>query len=195
MGTWLMISCPNCCADNPADATTCGNCDADLTADEFTDFPTQRTRPRLLVLRHAKKAAEPPAAPLTDQGSGPRTDPQVLPEGPLHRLQVVRGLRVSIEYPLYEGQNVIGRGDERPVDIDLRDQEPRERVWASRNHAVVTMAGETLTVEDLNSTNGTYVNRHRILPGSKRTLKADDVIQIGTTQLKVSRQSMEPPAN
>ena len=79
----------------------------------------------------------------------------------------MQGLRITTEYPLYDGPNLIGRGDDLPVDIDLRDQEPRDRVWASRNHAVVTVAAGELTVEDLNSTNGTYVNRHRVLPGSE----------------------------
>ena len=60
-------------------------------------------------------------------------------------------------------------------------------MWASRNHAVVTLADGVLTVEDLNSTNGTYVNRHRVGPGAKRPLKVDDVLQIGTIQLKVTR--------
>lgn len=99
----------------------------------------------------------------------------------------MRGLRVNVEYPLYDGQNVIGRSDDKTVDIDLRDQEPLDRVWASRNHAVINLAGPVITIEDLNSTNGTYVNRHRLPPGSKRTLKPDDVLQIGTMQLKVTR--------
>jgi len=28
--------------------------------------------------------------------------------------------------------NFIGRADEKPVDIDLEDQEPPDRVWCSR---------------------------------------------------------------
>ena len=99
----------------------------------------------------------------------------------------IGGLRPSAEYTLYAGANVIGRGDDRPVDIDLRDQEPLDRIWASRHHAVVTLTADELLVEDLNSTNGTYVNRHRVEPGSKRPLKTDDIIQIGTTQLKVTK--------
>jgi pSer/pThr/pTyr-binding forkhead associated (FHA) protein len=42
-----------------------------------------------------------------------------------------------------------------------------------------------LAVEDLNRSNGTYVNRNRIYPGSKHPLGPNDVIQIGNVQLKV----------
>jgi len=181
-----MFLCPHCQAENLPDALACVECEADLAADFHEDVPTQRTRPRLLLLRPAAKSAACPAEGPTDYPTASPTNSDLPPARPPFRLKVLRGLRVSAEYPLYDGANLIGRGDDRPVDIDLRDQEPRERVWASRHHAVVTLEAGTLTVEDLNSTNGTYVNRHRLLPGSKRPLKADDVIQIGTTQLKVT---------
>ena len=42
-----------------------------------------------------------------------------------------------------------------------------------------------LTLEDLNSSNGTFVNRARVHPGEKRALNLNDVIQIGTVHLKV----------
>jgi len=87
---------------------------------------------------------------------------------------------------IYEGRNFIGRPDERPVDIDLVDQESPDRVWASRQHAVVTYENGVLTIEDLNSLNGTFVNRARITPGQQRVLQVNDVIQIGTVHLKVT---------
>ena len=40
--------------------------------------------------------------------------------------------------PIYEGHNFIGRADEKPVDIDLEDQEPPDRIWSSRQHALIT---------------------------------------------------------
>ncbi len=101
------------------------------------------------------------------------------------RLRVLRGNKVNVEYPVYEGPNLIGRRDDKPVDIDIEDQEPPDRIWSSRQHAVVTLSGGLLTIEDLNSLNGTYVNRHRVYPGQKRQLTANDVIQIGAIQLRV----------
>ena len=108
-----------------------------------------------------------------------------LPPGSQPKLVVVRGLKLNVEYPVYEGPNYIGRSDENPVDIDLDDQEPQERSWISRQHALITFANDELVVEDLNSANGTYVNRGRVAPGQKRGLAPDDVLQVGTIHLKV----------
>ena len=94
-------------------------------------------------------------------------------------------MKINSEYPLYEGLNFIGRADEKPVDIDLEDQEPPDRIWSSRQHAVVSYEDGGLTIEDLNSSNGTFVNRSKIHPGVKCPLRMNDVIQIGTVQMKV----------
>jgi pSer/pThr/pTyr-binding forkhead associated (FHA) protein len=42
-----------------------------------------------------------------------------------------------------------------------------------------------LTLEDLNSANGTYVNRTRVYPGQPKVLAPNDIIQIGNVQMKV----------
>jgi hypothetical protein len=125
---------------------------------------------------HAQTQLGPPSAGLPTQ-SVQETRP---------KLVVIRGLKLNVIYPIYEGRNFIGRPDERPVDIDLVDQESPDRVWASRQHAVVTYENGVLTIEDLNSLNGTFVNRARITPGQQRVLQVNDVIQIGTVHLKVT---------
>ena len=101
------------------------------------------------------------------------------------KLVVVRGQRMDVQYPLYAGKNYLGRTDDKPVDIDLDDQEAPDRIWTSRQHAVVTFENGRLTLEDLNSLNGTFVNRQRVHPGQVRDLHENDVIQVGTVHLKV----------
>lgn len=136
----------------------------------------------------APPPANPPASPVVTPVEGPAASPADsgrLPTNAKPRLVVLRGQRISVEYPLYEGHNFIGRTDERPVDIDLEDQEPPDRIWSSRQHAVITYEDARLAIEDLNSSNGTFVNRNRIHPGQKRPLKPNDIIQIGTVQMKV----------
>jgi pSer/pThr/pTyr-binding forkhead associated (FHA) protein len=98
---------------------------------------------------------------------------------------VICGAKPNSEYPIYEGKNVIGRADQKPVEIDLFAQEAADRVWSSREHAIILCEHGALSIEDLNSTNGTFVNRERVQPGEKKALKTDDVIQIGEVQLKV----------
>jgi len=125
-------------------------------------------------------AAAPPVAP-----AAPPAPAEAMPPGAEPRLLVLRGQKRNVEYPLYEGHNFIGRADEKPVDIDLEDQEPPDRVWSSRQHALISLENNQLKIEDLNSSNGTFVNRSKIYPGQPVPLKVNDVIQIGTVQLKV----------
>jgi hypothetical protein len=141
----------------------------------------------------APPVAEAPAAPLAAPAApaaaaapaAPAAEAPTLPTGAQPRLLVLRGQKRNVEYPIYEGLNFIGRADEKPVDIDLEDQEPPDRVWSSRQHAVIAFEENKLLIEDLNSSNGTFVNRARIYPGQKRGLAVNDVIQIGNVQLKV----------
>jgi hypothetical protein len=112
-------------------------------------------------------------------------DAPALPAEAQPRLLVLRGQKRNVEYPIYEGMNFVGRADEKPVDIDLEDQEPPDRIWCSRQHALIAFEESKLSIEDLNSANGTFVNRARIYPGQKRPLSVNDVIQIGNVQLKV----------
>ena len=122
-------------------------------------------------------------APPSPEGAG--ADQALLPPDAQPRLLVLRGQKRNVEYPLYDGLNFIGRADEKPVDIDLEDQEPPDRIWCSRQHALISLEEGRMAIEDLNSSNGTFVNRSRIYPGQKRPLTVNDVIQIGNVQLKV----------
>lgn len=124
----------------------------------------------------------PAAVPVAETPTAPAGG---FPAGAQPRLLVLRGQKRNVEYPIYDGLNFIGRADEKPVDIDLEDQEPPDRVWCSRQHACISFEHDQMTIEDLNSSNGTYVNRTRIYPGQKRPLAVNDIIQIGNVQLKV----------
>lgn len=108
---------------------------------------------------------------------GGKADPTPQPT-----LIVSRGLRVNEEYPLSEGRNVLGRSG---TDIDLEDQESPERCYISREHCAVHLSKGQLSLEDLNSANGTYLNRARVQAGTVYPLKTDDLIQLGTLVLKV----------
>jgi len=144
--------------------------------------PGVETMPMAAV---AAEAGAAPAAPPAPAPGGPEVPAVKLPEGAQPKLVVQRGLKLNVEYPIYEGHNFIGRADEKPVDIDLDDQEPPDRVWSSRQHALITFENSEILLEDLNSANGTFVNRTRVYPGQKRPLAPNDVIQVGTVQLKV----------
>lgn len=69
---------------------------------------------------------------------------------------------------------VIGRQD---ADLVLEDPE------VSRRHAVLRRSGETLVIEDLDSTNGTFVNRERIR--SPIPIGPGDQVRVGRTTLEI----------
>ena len=125
------------------------------------------------------------APPVLAKPVGPAPTP--IPAGAAPKLVVQRGLKIGEEYNVFPGENYIGRADEKPVDVDLTFQEPEDRVWTSRQHALMQWddASGTLTIEDLNSSNGTFVNRERVYPGQPRQLYAGNTIQIGTVHMKV----------
>jgi hypothetical protein len=134
-----------------------------------------------------QKADTPPpvATPATMNAPPQSMDGIRLPAGATPKLVVIRGQRLHQEYQIYEGINYIGRADEAPVDIDLEDQEPTDRIWSSRQHAKLYFEDGQLSIEDQHSTNGTFVNRTRVQPGQRRPLQVNDVIQIGTVQMKI----------
>jgi hypothetical protein len=152
-------------------------------AETLATAPPAETAAAAFAASAAAAAPSPP--PAAAQAAAAPAEAAKLPPGAQPRLLVLRGLKISVEYPLYEGHNFIGRADEKPVDIDLEDQEPPDRIWSSRQHAFINYEDGRLVIEDLNSSNGTFVNRTRLYPGQKRVLQPNDVIQIGTVQMRV----------
>jgi len=142
------------------------------------------TTPRTLLKEPAPLAGAPSlsigSAPTVNAAAASSYAPEAKP-----RLVVIRGEKIDMQYPIYPGKNFLGRTDEKPVDIDLENQEPPDRIWTSRQHAVITLENGLMTIEDLNSLNGTFVNRSRVHPGQARTLQANDIVQVGTVQMKV----------
>ena len=102
------------------------------------------------------------------------------------KLEVIRGEKVGVNYAILEGKNLLGRTVNQPVDIDLTSQEPIERVWTSRQNTCIHFDGRIAMIEDMNSLNGTFVNRIRLFPGQQRVLQPNDVIQIGTVQMRLT---------
>jgi hypothetical protein len=127
----------------------------------------------------------PPPPPVAAAPVAPAAPTGAIPAGATPIFVVIRGQKPNQEYPIYEGENYVGRSDEKPVDIDLEDQEPPDRVFSSRQHAVIFLENGIVSIEDLNSSNGTFLNRQRVYPGQKRQLNLNDVVQIGTVQLKL----------
>ncbi|MFL6229528.1 MAG: FHA domain-containing protein [Pyrinomonadaceae bacterium] len=102
------------------------------------------------------------------------------------RLTINRGRAAGKEFPVHEDEAYIGRWDADSgifPDVDLDADDPEAKV--SRRHARITRRGEQYFIEDLGSTNGTFINRgRRLLPGDRQPLNDGDEIIIGKTFLR-----------
>ena len=102
-------------------------------------------------------------------------------------LRFISGKYQGGEFPLGEGQEiVIGRSSE--LDMVLVEE------MVSRKHARIALTDGVINIEDLGSTNGTFVNGEKVERG---TLHEGDRVLIGTNILKViatteGDQKMDP---
>jgi hypothetical protein len=100
-------------------------------------------------------------------------------------LEVVRGRVTGRRYELGLGETVMGNALRGMEGLDLLEHEgDSPRKMADRQAAVVA-SGHELSIRDLDSPGGTFVNQKRLLSGQSRRLAAGDVIQLGSVQLKV----------
>lgn len=102
-------------------------------------------------------------------------------------LTIERGDAPGTEFRLTNDESTIGRWDADngvfpDVDLDAFDTDAK----VSRRHArIVRKEGGVYYIEDLGSTNGTYVNRgRRLLPGNSQILKNGDEVIVGKTFLR-----------
>jgi hypothetical protein len=68
---------------------------------------------------------------------------------------------------------------------DLDNQVVLVEPTISGRHAVVNQREGAWWIEDLRSTNGTYVNGTRLAPESPAILRSGDVLQLGTVRLRL----------
>jgi DNA-binding winged helix-turn-helix (wHTH) protein len=85
--------------------------------------------------------------------------------------------------PLVEGENVIGRDPSCGVWLD--------QPGVSRRHARVVVTNDVARIEDLGSTNGTFVSEVPI--AGPHPLRDADIIQIGSVDLKYRSWSPSRP--
>ena len=109
------------------------------------------------------------------------------PGAPGHRaVGSWQGGSVIVDIPL-RGTITLGRGVEADVRLD--------HTSVSRRHARLVLE-ETMTIEDLGSSNGTKVRGRPLPPNGVTTLQPGDLVELGSTLLVVHRRggAGEPPA-
>jgi pSer/pThr/pTyr-binding forkhead associated (FHA) protein len=151
------VYCAECGFQNPETSNFCARCGARLQKGESGEQTMSFTPEDL---------ADDAGAALQElRGKGPAL--------------VVRagGGRAGESFFPSEERTLIGRSPE--CDIFLDD------VTVSRRHAELVRDGDTFTITDLGSLNGTFVNRKRI---ESARLEDDDEVQIGKYRLTFLRR-------
>ena len=86
------------------------------------------------------------------------------------------------EIPLRDGETVIGRDPSDDIVISALE--------VSRHHARLVVDGDSVTLEDLGSKNGTFLGTERV--SSPRPISPGDTILIGTKQMRLERVQTLP---
>jgi hypothetical protein len=89
---------------------------------------------------------------------------------PYYYLEMVRGTVVGRKFPLPDGAVSIGRSSQNTISL------PPSEKSVSGHHAILYKSPERILVQDLQSTNGTYVNDERI---TERDLSPGDQLGFG----------------
>jgi FHA domain/zinc-ribbon domain len=181
-----MIICERCSTENLDGSRFCDVCGAALwMAGKSGQLP--RTPGN-----GSNGSAHKPAASLVHSGahhlSGEHKALVALETGPaVHASLVIeRGVSAGKKFPLNSPESNIGRWDADGgvfPDVDLDSDDPEAKV--SRRHARISLSEGTYMIEDLGSTNGTFINRgRRLAPGDRHPLKDGDEIIVGKTFLR-----------
>lgn len=92
----------------------------------------------------------------------------------MHKLVIVDGPSRGKEFPLADGETVLGRTNETPIEL------PSTKV--SRRHAAIRIAGGQVEIEDLGSSNGTFLNGKRVtrssVPNGAKIAVGEFVLQV-----------------
>ena len=182
--------CPNCNATVSASAEYCGQCGYALQEVNLPPAgvaPTVVKSPVPAVMPSELGNIVPPPAPVPPPSSTPETAmPQISPPVSIAKTQLqhqtARLLHVqtntTLELPTMLDLIHLGKPNDRiPPDIDVSGFPDSDIV--SRIHADIRVEGDAYYIEDVGSSNGTYVNNLPLRPGDRYRLRAGDRIALG----------------
>lgn len=148
-----------------------------------TDLFGQRVRRQSVpdAVAAAPAAAPPSVAPVqrpqTPANSLPHSTAPPATSTSAHRLVITSGPRSGVEMPLSNQPLTIGRSSESGLVI--RDD------YTSTHHARLMLLNDSWVIQDLDSTNGTFLDGSRVVVPTQIPL--DTPVKIGTTSFELRR--------
>lgn len=186
-----MITCERCKTENLEGSQYCDECGAPLRPNfSVGDARFNSQRGERDGQNGSRKSASLPQPELAAGQNGAALNLSSSlnnrRNGPHAMLIIERGRSVGKQFLLSDLEAQIGRWDADGgvfPDIDLDADDPEAKV--SRRHARITLREGQYFVEDLGSTNGTFLNRgKRLMPGVSQPLRDGDEIIVGKTFLR-----------
>jgi hypothetical protein len=153
-----ILICPNCQYPNEKTAENCGRCGTPLL--RTIPVATQLIEPGPPATRQADKA------PVQKPSPGAMT-------------LIVAGYAEPFVIRK-QGDIVLGRRmpNESAPTVDMTKYNGH-LLGVSRRHAVISFKDEGYTLEDFNSTNGTWVNENKLRPNQPYPLQGGDQVRLG----------------
>lgn len=160
------MQCPNCKHWNEAGSRFCEECGFELETAQDQPISAQvsvREADADEIPAPAPQTLTPSAAPAPVPYSGPRL--LLNSTGSIFRLGDVA---------------IVGREDPS-LQIDLEGYP--EGKYVSHRHAQITKIKDVFYIEDLGSSNHTYVNQIKLAQGQAEPLKEGDIVRFGKVEL------------
>lgn len=188
-----MINCPQCGATVQADTSFCGQCGFNLKTVASSTMSSESPDPQSMPPEPVELEPLVPPDPLV-----PSEMPTIapIPVAPppiaapptaavsMTQLQLASArllhLQTNVEIELPPGLPVVHLGkpnDRIPPDIDVSGFPNSEIV--SRIHADIRIEGDAYYIEDVGSSNGTYINNVPLAMGNRHRLRSGDRIALG----------------
>ena len=155
----VLVACPKCSQPNMSTAAFCGSCGYSLQPD------LTMAQPEAMLL---PKTTPTPSLPVLPTRLQAQQNPILL------HLQTQQEIEIISEDSIV----YIGKPNEKnPPDIDVTGFPDADIV--SRVHAAIHIDGNKYYVEDLGSSNGTYLNQNQLVTKTRHLLKSGDRISLG----------------
>lgn len=181
----VMITCDRCKTENLDGSQYCDECGAPLR-------PNGRPNPIQNRPANGGNGSHAPSQGARPEFAGGRVSAGLsfsalrTTAKPHARLVIEKGRSTGKQFMLSDVDSQIGRWDADGgifPDVDLDTDDPEAKV--SRRHARITLNNGQYFLEDLGSTNGTFINRgKRLPPGQRQALCDGDEIIVGKTFLR-----------